>query len=125
MKNFWMLALLLSALFLLLPASTAISATPTRSAIVSDGAYTKYLAYKKYTKEAAQFNIRFSFAERDLYTQIRNSIFENQAFQLALKEAKVENIPICLSNKFKIFRNRIEIDVSATPQEIINFLLGT
>lgn len=75
--------------------------------------------------EAAQlFGSTLMLWEENEYKQIRNRFLANEQLASALKTPVREGVQITFGHNFLILANAVEINVDASDQEIIEFLLG-
>lgn len=81
-------------------------------------------SFDKLRSEASQFGLHLWPSDEDEYRQIRDRLLTNEQVASALKRAAREGIQIRLEHEFQIKANAIDINVDATDQEIIEFLLG-
>lgn len=85
------------------------------------------VAFKKLEKAAKEFSIVLLSGDEEKFVKMKKRFSDDQtgpALKDAFKKALSNNVSILLSNKFSI-RNRIVfIDVNASAEDIIKFLVG-
>jgi hypothetical protein len=75
-------------------------------------------------KEAAQFGVALSSDSVGAYKQIRERLFTNEDLVSAIKTARKHSVYVSVGRFFIISERVVHINVDATDQEIIDFLLG-
>ena len=98
------------------PESSAISKAKERSG--------QNPQFVKLRQEASQFGLTLMSWEEDEYKQIRNRLLTNDQLASALKTVASEKVQVGLSHNFRIKANAVDINVDASDDEIIKFLLG-
>lgn len=73
---------------------------------------------------SSQFGLYLWPSDEDKYEQIRDRLFANEELASALRGAEREGVTVGLGREFHIGSAKVTIDVDATDQEIIEFLLG-
>ena len=82
-------------------------------------------AWKNLAKEAAQFGIDPLMSwEEEEYKKIRMRLFANERLAAAMKMTRSEGVLIALGSDFVVNANIVHINVDASDEEIIAFLLG-
>jgi len=85
----------------------------------------KGVTLDKLRDEASQFGVSFLMtAEVDDYKYIRDRLFTNDKLASALRTAYDQGIMVYFTREFLRRAKRVHIDVEATDQEIIEFLLS-
>lgn len=75
--------------------------------------------------EASQYGLTIFFLrDGEYYKQIRSLLIENRFLVSALQMAEKAGLTVYPSSKFEIQSNYLEININATDEEIIKFLLG-
>ena len=82
------------------------------------------IVFDELKEEAARFGLRLLSSEKDEYNEIRDRLFANEELASALRAADDEGVAVFLERKFRVGKGYVEINVDATDQEIIEFLLG-
>lgn len=75
-------------------------------------------------QEASQYGLYIRDSDREKYRQIKGRLSSNKNLASALQAAARAKVTIFLSNRFSVGQKWVEIDVSATDEKIIKFLLG-
>lgn len=104
--------------------TTAIKDYPASSAITKAKERSSRVQFVALRKEASQFGLILMSWEEDEYQQIRNRLLTNDQLATALRVAAREKIQVGLSHDFRIGANAVDINVDASDEEIIKFLLG-
>lgn len=104
--------------------TTAIQDYSASSAITKAKERSSRVQFVVLRKEAFQFGLTLMLWEEDEYQQIRNRLLTNDQLATALKVAAREKIQVGLSHDFRIGANAVDINVDASDEEIIKFLLG-
>ena len=81
-------------------------------------------SFEQFREEASQFGLTLMLWEEDEYKQIRNRLLTNDQLASALKTVASEKVQVGLSHNFRITANAVDINVDASDDEIIKFLLG-
>lgn len=81
-------------------------------------------SFEETRKEASQFGLNLMSWEEEKYKRIRNRLFANDQLASALRTVAREKIQVELSHEFRIGASVIDINVDASDEEIIRFLLG-
>lgn len=81
-------------------------------------------AFEQSVKEASQFGLTLMLWEYDEYKQIRERLLSNERLASALKTSARNGVTVHLERKFSVRANNVDINVDATDEEIIEFLLG-
>lgn len=85
----------------------------------------KWAERESFREEAFRYGIGI-LGSRDMerYQQMRVRLFSNMKLASALQMARRENITVFLEDEFSVGKNYVNIDVNATDEKIIKFLLG-
>src|SRR3989338_8720620 len=76
-------------------------------------------------KEASQFGLTLMSWEENKYRSIRNRLFSNNKLATTLRAANQEGILVALDNKFQVNVGVVDININATDDEIITFLVDS
>jgi len=83
------------------------------------------VAFDELKEEASQFGLLYlSLVEEEEYKQIRNRLLANDELASALRTAYANEVSVHLDRRFRVGTGFVFINVDATNQEIIDFLLG-
>ena len=81
--------------------------------------------FQSLREEASQLGITLMSWEEDEYRQIRNRLLTNDALASALRTVTDEGILVSLRGDFQVKTRFVHINVGATDEEIINFLVSS
>ena len=81
-------------------------------------------AFEKLRKEATKFELNLMTWEEESYKEIRNRLLTNDKLASALRTANRQKIQVGLGDDFYIGADFVSIDVKASDEKIIEFLLG-
>lgn len=81
--------------------------------------------YTDLREDAQQFGILLKTKQRDEYSLIKSRLLSNDKLMASFNAAKVNDISIFLYDEFYVGSGWIWINVNASDQEIIDFLVGT
>ena len=76
-------------------------------------------------KEARQFGLYLLPWEKKIYGQFRDRLFTNENLASALKTARQEGIIVVLEHKFQINTQTVDINIDASDEEIVEFLVSS
>jgi len=79
---------------------------------------------QSFKDEASQFVLYLWSSDIDNYKYIRDRLFANEMLASALRSARDEGVIVDLERSFSVSAGWVGINVEATDQEIIEFLLG-
>lgn len=80
--------------------------------------------YQTLKIEAQQFGLYLTRLEYREYKKIRERLLNNKKLVAAFKHAQRERVMIILATNFSVEKSLVRINVNATDEEIIKFLLG-
>lgn len=82
--------------------------------------------FEELKKESTQYGMTlFLPSDGEYYKKIRSRLAESKDLVRALKIAAEQDVLVYPNNRFSIGANYLHIDVNATDEEIIKFLLGS
>lgn len=93
-------------------------------ALSTPKAKAQWVAFKALKAEATQFGLQLFPSDIEEYKQIRDRLFANDELASVFIAASDADIFVDLDRRFKIANKYININVDATDEEIIEFLLG-
>lgn len=84
----------------------------------------KDVHFQKLNREASKYGISLWSFDLERWEQVKGRLLSNEKLAFAFQAAKGAGVSVFLKNRFQVGRGWVDIDTSATDEEIIEFLLG-